>query len=423
MTAAGPGDAHLPLRGIRVLDLTQNVAGPYATLLLADLGAEVLKVEKPGTGDDTRSWVPAVAERASGVFVSLNRNKESVAIDIRQPEGQDLVRRLADTCDVFVQSLRPGTLERYGLGAEQLRRRRPSLVYASLSGYGRSGPLGEEPAYDPVIQAYTGMMRLTGGEGRPAVRVGPAIVDMGTGMLCALAIVSALHQRQITGRGTHVEASLLEAGVAWMAYHITNPSGDGEAAQEETPPTATSMIAPYETLWCGDEELFIAAGNDRLFQATCQTLGVAELAGDARFVTNESRIRHRRALRELMEARLSTRSAAFWETALRGAGVPCSRVRHVRELPADEQVQALGLIGQVPVMMTSADVALRPFRIDGHRGEAGEVPLQVGEATAARLAEIGVSEQELAALAASGVVEIGKATAPDDASGYGGDAG
>lgn len=359
-------EPELPLQGLRVVDLTRNVAGPYATMILADLGAEVLKVEHPDGGDDTRHWGPPFWGSESPIFLTLNRNKRGLRLDLRHPEAAERLAVEVTSADVLVESFRAGWLDGLGLGWDWARRLNPRLVYCSLTAFGECGPLRGRPGYDPIVQALVGIMSVTGEEGRPPVRVGTSIVDMGTGMWAAMAVQAALLQRERTGHGSRVSVSLYETGLAWMAYQLANSWASGQ------PPgrlgTAMATIAPYEGFRCLDGYLMIAAPNDGLFLRLSEALGHPEWADDPRFGSNPERVANREALHAAMEAvtQGETRQAVL--DRLLAEGVPGAPVRDLGEVGEDEQAHALGMFSPLPVEgIPDLRLVALPMTFDGRR--------------------------------------------------------
>jgi glutaryl-CoA transferase len=388
------------LRGVRVVDLTRNLAGPYCTMTLADLGADVVKVEQPGRGDDTRAWVPPTWGGESTTFLAANRNKRSIAVDLDTERGADVVRRLATRADVLVESFRPGSLDKRGLGYRTLSAANPGLVYCSISGFGRVGPMAGEPGYDPVLQAYSGIMSMTGEPDRPPVRLGVGAVDLGTGLWTTIAVQAALTARQADGRGCLIEASLFETAVWWLSYFITGFLATGDVPLRSG--TRAPFIAPYETFPTADGELMVAAANDNLFRAFADVVG---LAPDPRFATNPERVANRDELRRLLCERLATRTAAEWEAALRSRSVPCSRIRTVADSVADPQTEALGLLAAVPHPgVPDLRLVDLPVSVAGRRADHRLPPPRLGEHTDAVLAELGYTAPEVGDLRAAGVV-------------------
>ena len=388
---------------VRVLDLTRNVAGPYCTMILADLGADVVKIERPGEGDDTRQWRPPTWNGQSTTFLGLNRNKRSLAVDLDSPEGAAIVRRLALSADVVVESFRPGSLARRGLAYEEINRDHPRVIYCSITGFGASGPHRDRPGYDPVVQAYSGIMSITGEDGRPPVRVGPSLVDMGTGVWAALAIVGALYERERTGRGAQIATSLLEVGVAWVSYQLVGYLGSGRVPGRMG--SQVAMIAPYEAFATKEGYLFIAAPNDQIFARVCGALGLDVLPNDPRFRTNPKRVVHREALHKLVEERLRERPAREWESLFLTLQIPCSRIRTLDEVVSDLQVQALELLMELP-HPDIPDLRLvdLPVTVGGKRAQRRLPPPRLGEHTDKILGEIGYGMDEIEALRRRNIV-------------------
>jgi formyl-CoA transferase/CoA:oxalate CoA-transferase len=391
------------LSNTRVLDLTQNVAGPYCTQILGDLGAEVIKIERPGGGDDTRQWRPPEVGGESATFLAFNRNKISAGIDLNTPEGVEIVRSLAKRADVLVHTMRPGSAESRGLGYDTLSEANPRLVYCAISAFGESGPMRALPGYDPLLQAFTGILSVTGNEGDEPARVSVSLVDMGTGMWAALGIVGALLEREKTGAGTRVEASLLATGMSWMTVPIANYLASGQLPRRMG--TAMSIAAPYELFHASDGDVFIAAGNDRLFAKVCEALGCPDLASDPRFADNPSRVKNRQALHEVIEALTKRRSVKDNVSALRGVGAPCSEVNNVAQAISHAQVQAAGMMVDLPVPGgPSHRVVALPLSTEGRRSSARRAPPALGEHTEQVLLEIGMSRDEIEAMRKRGIV-------------------
>src|SRR5262245_49483299 len=336
----------LPLAGTRVVDVTTSIAGPFCAEILAALGADVAKVERPDTGDDSRAWGPPFWNGESTMFLAVNAGKRSLAISLRDERGRDAVLRLAARADVFLQSLRPGLARRLGLGPDAVRERNPRLVYCSIGAYGRTGPLSGEPGYDALMQAAGGLVSMTGEPGQPGVRVGSSLIDMGTGMWSALGVAAALLERERTGEGSLVDTSLYETALSYVGYHLVGYLADGTVPTGEG--TRFPMVAPYQVLPTRDGELMVAGGNDRTFAALCGALELPALVEDPRFRTNPDRVRNREQLVALLSDRLRERDTADWQARLIEAGVPAAPVADVADVAEAEQTQALGMLQPVP---------------------------------------------------------------------------
>ena len=345
---AEPGpDAHQPLAGVRVAELGSSVAAPYAAWILAVLGADVLKIERPGAGDDSRQWGHLFPDGRSSFYEALNRDKRGITVDLKDEAEREWLRRLCvEDVDVVVQNLRPGAVERYGLGAAELTRENHRLVYCNLGAFGNRGPLRDHPGYDPLMQACGGIMSVTGEEGRPPVRVGTSIVDMGTGMWCAIGILAALNRRAVTGRGCVVDASLYETALAWMTTHTTLVQAAGRSPGKQG--SGVRGLAPYQAYACSDGYLVVAAPNDRLFARLSRVLGHPEWPEDERFATNQERSRHLEALNRLLEPLFARQPREHWQTKLEAAGVPSAPVRVTTEALDHEQTLALEMLQGLP---------------------------------------------------------------------------
>jgi crotonobetainyl-CoA:carnitine CoA-transferase CaiB-like acyl-CoA transferase len=341
-----------PLAGLLVADFSRVLAGPYCTMLLADLGADVVKVESPG-GDDTRRWVPPVApDGVSTYFLAINRNKRSVVLDLRDGEDRALAAELARRADVFVENFKPGGLAKFGLDYDSVRAANPAIVYASISGFGSGG--GKDlPGYDLMVQAMSGLMSLTGDPDGPPYRSGISVFDVIAGLHTAIAILAALHHRAATGEGQRVEASLMASALSGMVNQASAYVSGGVVPFRMG--NSHPSLAPYEPLPTADRDLIVAAGNDAQFRRLCEVIGAPELADDPRFATNGDRTAHRDELRPLLAARLAARPAADWFAALTAAGVACGPINTV-----DAGVAFAGQIGLEPVVTAGTGEAARP---------------------------------------------------------------
>jgi len=335
-----------PLAGTRVVEIGTSVAGPYASWILATLGADVIKVERPGSGDDARHWGGLFADGSSSTFHYLNNEKSSITIDMRNEEERSWLHQFCvSEVDVVIQNLRPGNVDKYELGSDALRAENPRLIYCNLWPYGNTGPLKDKPGYDPLMQAFSGMMSVTGEVGRPPVRVGPSIIDMGTGMWCAIGILAALKARQETGVGCVVDASLYETAIGWMSNPATLAQAIGKSPGRQG--TTVSGMAPYQGYECSDGYLIIAAPNDVLFIKLSTVLGHPDWIKEDCFSNNITRFENVEALNALMEPILLTRSCEHWRSKLDDAGVPSAPVRDTCEMMSDEQTKALGILQQL----------------------------------------------------------------------------
>lgn len=331
-----------PLAGIMVLDLSRVLAGPYCTMMLGDMGATVIKVEHPGDGDDTRRFGPPYIAGESAYYLGLNRNKYGITLDFGTPEGKERLLDLVKGADILVQNFRPGSLDRKGLGYEDLKALNPGLIYCSISGYGQSGPRRELPGYDYIAQAESGLMSITGEVDGEPMPVGSPIEDVSTGMYACIAILAALRARESTGKGQHLDLSLFECAVTMLANIASNTLISGEEALRHG--NAHANIIPYQSFHTRDGYIAVACGNDGLFRGLCRLLQRDDLARDPRFATNSLRLSHREELISILQAIFLERDTADWLVSLREAGIPSSPINTVSEALRDEQLAARGLI-------------------------------------------------------------------------------
>jgi crotonobetainyl-CoA:carnitine CoA-transferase CaiB-like acyl-CoA transferase len=397
-----------PLTGIKVLDLSRVLAGPWATQILADLGAEVIKIEKPGEGDETRTWGPPYLERdgarEAAYFLAANRGKKSVCIDIAKPEGARLIADLAVQADVLIENFKVGGLQRYGLDFATLSVLNPRLVYCSITGYGQDGPYAEKPGYDFVIQAMGGMMSLTGAADGEPMKAGVAITDLMTGLYAANAIQAALHHRHQTGGGQHIDLALMDVQVAMLAnqalnYFVTgrNPGRWGNAHPN---------IVPYQAFAAQDGDLVVAVGNDGQFTRLCQAIGAGDLVTDPRFTRNADRVKNRAALVTRLQAVFAEEPVAHWIDRLDAAGVPVGGVNGLDQVFADPQVVSRGLRIDLPhATLGTAPGVASPIRLSDADVGATSAPPALGADTRQVLSDrLGLDDGRLRQLADDGVI-------------------
>jgi crotonobetainyl-CoA:carnitine CoA-transferase CaiB-like acyl-CoA transferase len=400
-----------PLRGIRILDLSRILAGPLATQTLADLGAEVIKIERPGSGDDARGWGPPFLKDRAGrdtsdstYFACCNRGKQSVTVNLSHPQGQQLLRDLAGHCDVLVENYKVGDLARFGLDFASLQREHPRLVYCSITGYGQSGPYAQRPGYDPIAQAIGGMMSVTGDRDGPPQRVGVAVVDILTATYAVAGILAALRHRDATGQGQHVDLALLDVQLASMiniAQAYLSAGVVGQRNGNEHP-----SVVPSQSFECQDGMIMLAAANDGQFVRLCEAVGCPELAGDERFRTNGGRVRNRDALNEVLNACFRQKPVAHWTRAMVAAGLPCGPINDIGAALADPQVVARGMrvevehpsVGLLPLVAS-------PLRLSSSPVAYERAPPLLGQHTEAVLREVlKVDADRIAQLRAAGAI-------------------
>lgn len=392
-----------PLAGVRVVDLSRVLAGPYCTQALADAGADVVKLEEPGKGDDTRGWGPPFVEGESTYFLSVNRGKRGITLNLKHPRGREVLWRLLDGADVLVENFRPGTLGRLGFGWEEVRRRQPRIVYASISGFGADGPWGGRPGYDAVIQGEGGLMSITGSPDGPPLKVGASIADVLAGMTAFQGIVLALLRRERTGEGGRVDVSLLESLLPTLTYHTSTYllAGDVPGRLGNRHPN----LAPYETFEASDGYVIVGVGSQSLWRAFCAAAGRPALAEDPRFASNAGRVTHYDALKAELAPLFRSRTVDAWLAALDTAGVPCGRVRNVGEALEAPQIAARGLLLDLehPRVGPGRWVG-SPIHLSGaSRGSLLPPPL-LGQHTDEVLGELGFSADEIATLRREAVV-------------------
>jgi crotonobetainyl-CoA:carnitine CoA-transferase CaiB-like acyl-CoA transferase len=393
----------LPLEGVAVVDLTQNVAGPFCTQILGDMGAEVIKIERPGRGDDARAWAPPWWGDESATFMALNRNKKSLALDLKRPGGVEVLKRLVGRAEVLVQSLRAGVIDELGLDFQGGAAVNPRLVYCSITAFGTRGPLRTLPGYDPLMQAYAGLMSINGHSGQEPARVGTSIVDMGTGMWAALGILAGLRQRDATGRAVEVTSALFETALMWVSYQMMGYLASGEVPERQG--SGTAMIAPYQAFPTSDGFVMIGAGSDALFARLASALDVPTLASDPRYADNPSRVRHRAALIETLSALTRARKSDELVAAMRSAGVPSAPILTMDAVAAEPQTRESGMLVSAPHPRHPdyQSVGL-PLTWDGRRPPVRRVPPRLGEHTSDVLTGVGYTLDDVRTLRAQGVI-------------------
>ena len=412
-----PAAAAAALDGIKVLDLSRVLAGPWCTQILADLGADVVKIERPGVGDDTRHWGPPFLKDAQGhdtdqasYFTCCNRNKRSVTIDMATGEGQALLKQMAQEADILVENFKTGGLAQYGLDYESLRQINPRLIYCSVTGFGHDGPHAQRAGYDLMIQATSGMMSITGrpdeAPGGGPLRVGVALTDLFTGVYASSAILAALNVRHATGLGQHIDMALLDVGMAILANQASAFLNTGKAPQRQG--NSHPSLAPYQDFRTQDGAMLLAIGNNGQFERFCEAAGHAEWAADPRFASNTLRVRHRELLIPMMEEVTRTRSTAQWIALLEDKAVPCGPINDIAQAFADEQVKARGLAVTLPREAGDGIAAITgvasPLRLQATPPVLRRAPPALGQHTDEVLGELGLDAVKIAALRERSVI-------------------
>ncbi|MGA8635932.1 MAG: CaiB/BaiF CoA-transferase family protein [Candidatus Dormiibacterota bacterium] len=392
-----------PLAGVRILDLSRILSGPFATMIFADLGADVIKLENPRTGDDTREWAPPYQGDQSAYFLSVNRNKRGIAVDLKTAQGREIALRLVDRADVIVENFRPGTAARLGLGYDDLHARNPGLIYASISGFGQTGPYASEPGYDAIAQALGGVMSVTGEADGEPVRVGNSAADIGAAMWAAIGILAALHARHTTGCGEWIDISLLDGQIASLTYLAGGYFASGEVPRRYG--SAHPSIVPYQALQTADGHLMVAVGNDTLWRRFAPLIGLPELVDDPRFDSNPQRIANRTKLIPLIERALATRGSVAWADELSRVGIPAGPINNVAGALEHPQVTARDMVVSTehPTAGTLRMTA-SPIKLSRYTATVRRPPPTLGEHTDDVLGELGYSATEIATLRDEGVV-------------------
>jgi formyl-CoA transferase/CoA:oxalate CoA-transferase len=398
----GKKEMNLPLDGIRVLDLSRTLAGPYCASLLGEMGAEVIKVEQPGEGEENRRWPPVINGESCN-FLSVNRNKKSITVNLKERDGQKIVREMVARGDVFIESFRPGTMEKMGLGYEALMGTHPRLIYCSISGYGEKGPLREMPGYDMTLQAYTGHMAITGEQGKIPIRMAAPILDMSTGITAYGAIVTALLSRSQTGRGQKISCSLLQTGVSLLGYHAVNFLAAGILPTRAG--SGVWHLVPYQAFPTKDGFVVVGAPNERAWKEFCKALQAEPLAADPRFATNADRLAHREELIQLLSEIFRKRTSEEWVGVLNRAGLVGAAVRSVDQVLTDEQVLANEMVVRLNhPRFDSLRLLGMPANFSETPGRPQLPPPLLGEHTEEILTWLGYSQEAIQGLKERGVV-------------------
>ncbi|MCA0900990.1 CaiB/BaiF CoA transferase family protein [Microbulbifer agarilyticus] len=404
-----------PLSHLKVLDLSRILAGPWASQVLADFGAEVIKIERPGKGDDTRHWGPPYLQDVEGkdtadaaYYLSANRGKKSITVDITKPEGQALIKELVQQCDILLENYKVGGLAKYGLDYASIRAINPRIIYCSITGFGQTGPYAQRAGYDAMIQGMGGLMSITGvPEGQPGAgpqKVGVAVADLMTGMYAVSGILAAVVHREQTGEGQHIDLALLDTQVAWLANQAQNYLVSGTSPERQG--TAHPNIVPYQAVPASDGYFMLAVGNDTQFQKFCQIAGLDAVAQDPAYTTNQGRVKAREILVPLVEAATAAKPAAWWLEKLSDAHVPCGPINNLEQVFADPQVQARGMVVEQPHPEAGTVRTVRnPLGFSASPLAYQDAPPTLGQHTQAVLTdELGLSPEQVAALRDKGII-------------------
>ncbi len=390
------------LDNIKVVDLTRTLAGPFCTMMLGDMGADVVKIEEPQHGDETRSWTP-FWNGESTQFVSFNRNKRSFGINLKEPEAIEIVLALAADADVMVESFRAGALDRMGLGYQAVKQINPDIVYCSISGYGRTGPMADKPGYDLIIQAYSGLMNLTGEPDGPPLRVGFSLVDLFTGMMAYGSVMTALYHRDKTGEGQWLEAALLDGQVAAMSYHGTGYLGTG--VEPHRLGSGHPSLVPYQSFPAADGYFILGCANDGLWGRMCQAIDRPDLPKDPRFMTNTERVAHRSECIQLLSDIFQTETVSHWVSKIEEAGVPCGPINRVSDVVNDPQVLSRNMVVEIPhPNIPDLKVPYSPLKLAETPPSVRRPPPLLGQHNEEILSELGYAAESIAKLRQKGVI-------------------
>ena len=390
------------LEGIKVLDLSRALAGPYCTMLLGDMGADVIKIERPGKGDDSRAWGPPFIEGESAYFLSINRNKKSITLNLKSEKGKEILFKLIKISDVLIETNRPGVMEKLGLSFEEVKKVNPKIVYCSISGFGQTGPYKLRPGFDQVIQGMGGLMSITGEENRPPIKVGVAITDVGAGMYAAIGILAALLRRDKTGKGEYIDVSMLDGTISWLTYQ----SGRYFASGEVPKPMGSGhpLIVPYQAFKTKDIYINIAVGNDSLWRKFCETIGL-NIADDPKFSTNAKRVENKEKLIKILNEILSKKTGKEWLEILNKAGIPCGPIYKLNDIFSDPHVLSRGMVSEIEhpkagkIKLTGV-----PIKFKNSPGKIRLHPPLLGENNFEILEEIGYKKEEIEKFREEGVI-------------------
>ena len=385
------------LDGIRIIDFSKALAGPYCTMLLADMGAEVIKVEMPGSGDDSRGWGPPFIEGEAAYFLSVNRNKKSITLNLKDPKAKEIALKIIEKADIVLESNRPGVMTKLGLDYETVKKINPGIIYCSISGFGQTGPYSKRPGFDQVIQGYGGIMGLTGEKGGGPLKVGIAVTDIATGMFAATGILTALYHRERTGQGQHVDASMLDGQVSWLTYQAGRYLASGNVPQRIG--SAHPLIVPYQDFEASDGFINIAAGNDNLWKKFCAVTDLSDIADDPKFATNPKRVENRDEVVEIVSKKINTKTMQEWLDILNDAGVPCGPIYTVDQIFKDPQVLAREMLVEVDhPKCGKIQVTGSPIKLSETPAEITTPPPMLGEHNSSILQEFGFSEEDITKL-------------------------